>query len=62
MVLPAPPPSTSAPLDPRIEVVFAKYNSSVIDVRTFDRNAILNATDVTNKIIPTPKFADPNLK
>jgi hypothetical protein len=50
------------PPDVRLEQVFDKYNTSVIDVRTFDRNSMLNALDTTVVVIPQPKFADPETK
>jgi hypothetical protein len=46
----------------RLEQIFAKYNTSVIDVRAFDKNAILNATDTTVVVIPKPQQADPTIK
>jgi hypothetical protein len=46
----------------RLEQIFVKYNSSVIDVRAFDKNAILNATDTTVVVIPKPQQADPTIK
>ena len=46
----------------RLEQIFTKYNTSVIDVRAFDRNAILNATDTTVVVIPKPQQADPTIK
>lgn len=38
---------TETPPDVRLETVFVKYNSSVIDVRKFDKNSILNASDTS---------------
>ena len=46
----------------RLEQIFAKYDTGVIDVRAFDRNAILNATDTTVVVIPKPQQADPTIK
>ena len=46
----------------RIEEIFVRYNTSVIDVREFDRNAILNATDVTVNKIARPQLTDSKLK
>jgi hypothetical protein len=47
------------PIDERLEQVFESYSTNVIDVRTFDRNAMLNANDNTVIVNPQPKFADP---
>ena len=44
LILAAP---TEKPPDVRLEQIFVKYNTSVIDVREFDKNAIYNATDTT---------------
>lgn len=35
------------PPDVRLEEIFVRYNTSVIDVRTFDKNNILNAVDTS---------------
>ena len=40
------------PPDVRLEQIFVKYNTSVIDVRAFDKNSILNATDTTVVVTP----------
>ena len=50
------------PPDVRLETIFMKYNTSVIDVREFDKNYIFNATDTTLIKQAAPQFADPNLK
>lgn len=52
---------TQKPPDVRLEQVFVENkNTSVIDVRTFDRNAIFNATDTTVIKSAAPQVANSN--
>jgi hypothetical protein len=48
------------PPDVRLESVFLKYKSNVIDVRKFDLDEILDAEDTTIVKNLKPKLADPN--
>ena len=50
------------PPDVRIAEVFTKYNTSVIDVRSFDKQTIFNATDTSVVKVAKPQLADATVK